>query len=68
MRIHICESAPSERMVDAMEAAWWATEDVWELAWTDTDEFRRGYERWSRTFSHAHELLQRWLDPHQRST
>lgn len=66
MRIHVCESEPSERMVDAMEGAWWATEDAWETAWQDTDEFRRAYESWSRTFSHAHDVLLRWLDLHPR--
>jgi hypothetical protein len=64
MRVHVCESGPSERMVDEMEAAWRASEDVWEVAWQDTGEFRHGYERWSATLSHAHELLLRWLDPH----
>jgi hypothetical protein len=66
MRVHVCETAPSERMVDAMEEAWWATEYAWDASWSDDEPMRVAYEAWSRAFSDAHELLLRWLEAQAR--
>ena len=65
MRVHMLDVAPRPEMVNAMERAWWATEDRWMLQWTDTANCRNAYERWSDAFSVAHDRLVRWLSATQ---